>query len=233
MKDEMFIPSIDLKGGRVVQLVQGERLAWASDDLESWVERFARFPMVQVIDLDAATGNGTNRDVAIGLCRRLRVQIGGGIRSADAARAWIDAGASRVILGSILFTDTGVDEAAAAEVAAAVGTEAFVAAVDSRGDRVAVNGWSRTVPLDPIAAMARLEPFAGTFLATLVDGEGMLGGIDFDRALALRRATTRSLIAAGGIRTRDEIDRLHAAGIDAVVGMAIYTGAIVLDEIAP
>ena len=229
----MLIPSIDLKKGRVVQLVQGERLAWASDDLDAWVERFAGFPIVQVIDLDAATGSGANRDLIAGLCQRLPCQVGGGIRSVAAARGWLDAGARRVIMGSMLFTDTGVDVAAAAQVASAIGDEAFVAAVDSRADRVVVAGWARTLSLDPLSAIAQLEPFAGGFLATLVDGEGMLGGIDFDRAVALRRATRRRLIVAGGIRTREEIDRLHREAIDAVVGMAIYTGAIALEEITP
>lgn len=229
----MLIPSIDLKAGRVVQLVQGERLAWASDDLEPWVERFARFPLVQVIDLDAATGAGANRDVIANLCRRLPCQVGGGIRSVAAARAWLDAGARRVIVGSMLFTDSGVNLAAADALSRASGPDAFVAAVDSRANQIAVAGWTRTLPIDPVDAITHLEPFAGAFLATLVDGEGLLGGLDFDRALALKRATTKQLIVAGGIRSRDEIDRLHAAGVDAVVGMAIYTGAISVEAVAP
>jgi phosphoribosylformimino-5-aminoimidazole carboxamide ribotide isomerase len=228
----MLIPSIDLKGGRVVQLQQGERLAWASDDLDGWVERFARFQLVQVIDLDAAAGTGSNRDAIARLCRRLPCQVGGGIRSAVAAQSWLDEGAARVIIGSMLFMHNAVNVDAAAELASAIGRDKLVAAVDCRANRVTVAGWTRTLAVAPIEAMSPLEPFAGAFLATFVDDEGMLGGLDFDRAMLLRRATMRPLIVAGGIRDQQEIDRLHAAGIDAVVGMAIYTGRIPLEAMS-
>src|SRR5687767_15869790 len=105
----MLIPSIDLQSGRVVQLVQGERLAWSSDDLDGWIEKFSGFPMVQVIDLDAAKDAGSNRSLVRYICERLPCQVGGGIRSAEAARARLDHGARRVIVGSALFTDKGVD----------------------------------------------------------------------------------------------------------------------------
>ena len=222
----MLIPSIDLQGGQVVQLVQGDRLAWSTDDLDGWIERFSRFPLVQVIDLDAAKGLGSNRDLVRIICERLPCQVGGGIRSVADALEVIDAGARRVIVGSALFTGTGVDLKAAAAFSSALGRERLVAAVDSRGGRVAVRGWQSTIDLLATDAMAPLEPWVGAFLATLIDGEGGMGGLDVSAAEDLRRATTLPLVVAGGVRSMAEVDRLHELGMDAVVGMAIYTGLI-------
>ena len=228
----MLIPSIDLQSGRIVQLVQGDRLALASDDVDGWIERFAPFPLVQLIDLDAARGTGSNGELVRGICRRVPCQVGGGIRSTAAALALLDAGARRVIVGSALFTREGVDIAAARTFSQAVGVERLVAAVDSRGGRVAIHGWKTTLDVSIVDAMASLEPFAGAFLATLIDGEGLMGGLDLEAATALRRATRRPLILAGGIRSHDEVRALDARGMDAVVGMAIYTGVMTLDRTA-
>jgi phosphoribosylformimino-5-aminoimidazole carboxamide ribotide isomerase len=220
----MLIPSIDLQNGRVVQLVQGERLAWSTDDLDGWIARFTRFPIVQLIDLDAAMGVGANRDLVRYVCERLPCQVGGGIRSVESAQAMLDAGARRVIAGSALFSATGVDVEAAMSLSEAVGRDRLIAAVDSRGGRVAVRGWKATIDLSVNDAIAALEPYVGGYLATFIDGEGLMGGIDMDAAAALRGSTTRPMIAAGGIRSQDEVNRLDALGLDAVVGMAIYTG---------
>src|SRR5688572_3731043 len=166
----MLIPSIDLQSGRVVQLVQGERLAWSSNDLDGWIEKFSGFPIVQVIDLDAAMDAGTNRDLVRYISERLPCQVGGGIRSAEAARAILDAGARRVIVGSALFANNLVDVEVAREIADAIGRESLVAAIDGRGGRVAVHGWKTTLDLLVKDAMAPLQPFVGAFLATLIDG---------------------------------------------------------------
>ena len=187
---------------------------------------------MQVIDLDAARGEGSNREIVAGICRQLPCQIGGGIRSPREAEAAVDGGARRVIIGSALFDGDGVNPQAASAFEAAVGLDALVAAVDGRSGKVAVAGWQRTLELSVTNAMAALEPFAGTFLATLIDGEGLMHGIDITAARALRMATRRRLIVAGGIKGRDEVDELDRQGIDAVVGMAIYTGAFALDEVA-
>ncbi|HUR20141.1 MAG TPA: HAD-IA family hydrolase [Vicinamibacterales bacterium] len=222
----MLIPSIDLQSGRVVQLVQGERLAWSSDDLDGWIKKFSGFPLVQVIDLDAAMDAGSNRDLVAYICERLPCQVGGGIRSVEAARAILAAGAKRVIVGSALFTSAGVDADAAREFSDAIGRDALVAAIDGRGGRVAVHGWKTILDCHVKDAIAPLEAWVGAFLATLIDGEGKLGGIDMAAAEDLRNATTRPLIVAGGIRSMQEVERLEALGIDAVVGMAIYTGLL-------
>src|SRR4051812_11681279 len=154
----MLIPSIDLMGGQVVQLQQGERLALASADLDGWIARFSGFPIVQLIDLDAAMGKGDNRQLIEKVCRALPVQVGGGVRSADRARELLDAGARRVIVGSSLFTATGVNTERAAELAEAIGVERIAAAVDSRGGKVVIHGWKTPIDITPIAAMQALEP---------------------------------------------------------------------------
>ena len=225
----MLIPSIDLQSGRIVQLVQGERLAIEADDPEPWIARFSRFPRVQLIDLDAAKGSGSNADLVTMICGRLPCRVGGGIRTVDRAKAVLGAGAHAVIVSSSLFRDGAVDLAFARDLAQAIGADRVIAAVDSRGGRVAIHGWKTILPVTAVDAVKALEPFCGEFLYTHVDTEGLMQGTDMEAILAVRRATGRRVTAAGGITTRDEIDRLDAHGVDAVVGMAIYTGQLPLD----
>jgi phosphoribosylformimino-5-aminoimidazole carboxamide ribotide isomerase len=227
----MLIPSIDLRGGRVVQLVQGRREALAFDDVPGWVRRFAAYPRVQVIDLDAAMGTGDNRELVAEICRAIPCRVGGGLRTADAAADALAAGAREVILGSALFAPGGVNTAFAASVAAVCGPQRVVAAVDALGGRVAVKGWRETLAISPADAARRLEPWCGSVLYTHIDTEGLMGGIDMDAVMAVRRATSRRISAAGGITTWDEIDALDALGIDAVVGMAVYTGTLILPSV--
>jgi phosphoribosylformimino-5-aminoimidazole carboxamide ribotide isomerase len=226
----MLIPSIDLQNGRVVQLVQGEKLAIEADDPEPWIQRFSRFPRVQLIDLDAAKGQGDNAPFVAAICRRLPCRVGGGIRSIARAQAVLDGGAHAVIVSSALFTDGAVDLAFARSLAETVGTERVIAAVDSRGGQVVIHGWKTPLPISAVDAVRALEPYCAEFLYTHVDTEGLMGGTDMDAILAVRRATERRVTAAGGITTRQEIDRLDAQGIDAVVGMAIYSGQLSLEE---
>jgi phosphoribosylformimino-5-aminoimidazole carboxamide ribotide isomerase len=225
----MLIPSIDLQNGKVVQLQQGERLVYATDDLDGWLTRFAPAPVVQVIDLDAAMGVGENRALVRRICRQRACQVGGGIRSIDTARELLQHGAERVIVGSVLFTDSGVDTARAEAFSTALGPDALIGAVDSRGGQVVIHGWRTPLPVTPVQAVRELEPFVGAFLYTHVDGEGLLGGLNISSVLTLRQVTARRLVAAGGIRSRDEVNALHALGIDAVVGMAIYRGLMTID----
>jgi phosphoribosylformimino-5-aminoimidazole carboxamide ribotide isomerase len=222
----MLIPSIDLKGGAVVQLVQGERLAIRDADVFGWVARFERFPKVQVIDLDAAMGNGDNLPLVRDIASRLSCRVGGGIRTVARARDVLGAGAHAIIAGSSLFTDGRPDLAFAQTLADGVGRERVIAAVDSRGGQVVIHGWKTTLPLTAVDAVRALEPYCDEFLYTHVDTEGLMRGTDFAAIEAVRQATTRRVTAAGGITTREEIDRLHALGVDAVVGMAIYTGTL-------
>jgi phosphoribosylformimino-5-aminoimidazole carboxamide ribotide isomerase len=224
----MLIPSIDLQGGRIVQLVQGERLAIETTDPEPWIEKFSPFPRVQLIDLDAAKGHGDNAAIVAGICARLPCRVGGGIRSVARAEAVLAGGAHAVIASSALFRDGAVDVAFARTLAEAVGADRVIAAVDSRGGHVAIHGWKTVLPLATVDAVRALEPFCGEFLYTHVDLEGLMQGTDMDAIMAVRNATTRRVTAAGGITTWDEVDRLDAAGVDAVVGMAVYTGQLPL-----
>jgi phosphoribosylformimino-5-aminoimidazole carboxamide ribotide isomerase len=226
----MLIPSIDIQNGSVVQLVQGERLAIRADDAEPWIRRFSKFPRVQLIDLDAAMGKGDNAALVAGICKRLPCRVGGGIRSVERARAVLAAGAHAVIASSALFRDGGVDAAFAATLAGAVGRERVIAAVDSRGGRVAIHGWKTVLSITAVEAVKALEPYCDEFLYTHVDKEGLMQGTDMDAILAVRRATARRVTAAGGITSWAEIDALDAAGVDAVVGMAVYTGQLPLDR---
>jgi len=224
----MLIPSIDLMGGKIVQLVQGERRALEFDDFEEWIARFSSFPLIQLIDLDAAIGSGGNRDLVREFARRLPCQVGGGIRSIQAAEHMLSLGARRVILGSCLIRDGRPDAAFAEEIARATGSEKLVFAVDSKNGRVAIRGWRELTAITPLEMIAALEPWCDAFLYTHIDTEGLMQGIPMDTVRHLRETTKRQLIAAGGISTSEEIQQLDDLKIDAVVGMAIYTGKLSL-----
>lgn len=227
----MLIPSIDLQGGRIVQLVQGETLAIEAVDPEPWIAKFARFPRVQLIDLDAAKGQGDNAQIVAAICARLPCRVGGGIRSVERAKAVLAAGAHAVIVSSALFRGGVVDVDFARALAQAVGPERVIAAVDSRGGQVVIHGWRTPLPITAVDAVRALNPYCGEFLYTHVDTEGLMRGTDMEAILAVRRATHRRVTAAGGITTREEIEQLHAERVDAVVGMAIYTGQLPIDDL--
>jgi phosphoribosylformimino-5-aminoimidazole carboxamide ribotide isomerase len=222
----MLIPSIDLKGGAVVQLVQGEKLAITDKDVFRWVRRFEKFPKVQVIDLDAAMGTGDNLALVRQIAGALSCRVGGGIRTVERARDVLAAGAQAIIAGSSLFRNGAPDLAFAQALRDDVGRGRVIAAVDSRGGHVVIHGWKTALPLTAVEAVRALEPYCDEFLYTHVDTEGLMGGTDLEAIRAVRAATTRRVTAAGGITTQQEIDDLHAIGVDAVVGMAIYTGKL-------
>jgi phosphoribosylformimino-5-aminoimidazole carboxamide ribotide isomerase len=226
----MLIPSIDLKGGAVVQLVQGERLAIRDDDVQKWVRRFERFEKVQVIDLDAAMGTGDNLPLVRHIAGSLRCRVGGGIRTVERARDVLTAGARQIIAGSSLFKNGAVDVEFARALSDAIGAASVIAAVDSKGGRVVIHGWKTALPLTAVEAVRVLEPYCAEFLYTHVDSEGLMGGTSMEAIRAVREATVRRVTAAGGITTQQEIDELDAMGVDAVVGMAIYTGTLSLRE---
>jgi phosphoribosylformimino-5-aminoimidazole carboxamide ribotide isomerase len=222
----MLIPSIDLMGGKIVQLVQGDRKALEFDDFDYWIERFSKYPLVQVIDLDAARGVENNRAIVAQIVKRLPCQVGGGIRTPETARELLEAGARRVIFGSVLLKDGKIDTEYAATLATSLGSAVLVFALDSRGGRVAIDGWRKETAVTAFDMIKLLESFCETFLYTHIDTEGLLGGIPMDVVTAIRQATSRRLVVAGGIKTQQEIDCLDALGMDAVVGMALYSGRI-------
>lgn len=222
----MLIPSIDLQGGRIVQLVQGERMALASDDFAGWINKFMAFPQVQLIDLDAAKNAGNNTPLVASICAQLPCRVGGGIRSIERARALLDAGARKVIVGSAIFKDGTPNIALAERLERELGLERWIAAVDARDGRVVVDGWRTRLAIAPEDAMRALEPYTGEFLFTNVDVEGLMRGVNRGAIERIRAATARRITAAGGVTTMEEVEWLGSIGVDAVVGMAIYTGKL-------
>ena len=223
----MLIPSIDLMGGRIVQLVQGEKLRLSFDDFEYWIQKFSAYPLVQLIDLDAAMRQGDNAALVAQIAKRLPCQVGGGVRSMERAVQLIETGAERVIVGSAFFSDADGPGKANLEfansLAGAVGADRVVAGIDAKNGVIAVKGWKANVAITPDQAIPQLEPYAGGFLYTHVESEGLMRGFPIQAAERLRKLTKRRLIVAGGIRNREEVDALDRIGVDAVVGMAIYT----------
>jgi len=241
----VLIPSIDLMGGRIVQLVQGEKLKLAFDDFEYWIGRFEKYPMVQLIDLDAAMRQGENTALIEMICKRLPCQVGGGLKTAEDGQRLLDAGAKRVIFGSSLFgsEETHVSEARhgapdtkrrhkvirlefAEGLKKALGEDALCFSVDTKGGKVAVKGWKDSVDLTPEEAVTWLEDYCAAFLYTHVDTEGTMTGFPIDVAAILRACTAKQLIVAGGIKESREVEELDLMGVDAVAGMAVYSGAM-------
>lgn len=245
----MLIPSIDLLGGKIVQLVQGATPKLSFDDFDYWIERFSTYPLVQLIDLDAAMRQGDNRVLIEMIAKRLPCQVGGGLRTAEDGRRLLEAGARRVIYGSSLF---GAEEDPsspieplpatpgfartrrhklirlefAEELKRTLGEEALCFSVDTKDGKVAVRGWKEQVDLTPEEAVTWLEDYCAAFLYTHVDTEGTMQGFPIEMAAILRSTTAKQLIVAGGIKERREVDELDAMGVDAVAGMAVYTGTM-------
>ncbi|HSS97101.1 MAG TPA: 1-(5-phosphoribosyl)-5-[(5-phosphoribosylamino)methylideneamino] imidazole-4-carboxamide isomerase [Terriglobales bacterium] len=222
----MLIPSIDLMGGKIVQLVQGRKKELEFDNFDEWVERFSGFPLVQLIDLDAAIGTGDNRALIEGFTRRDPCQVVGGIRSVEAAKEILSLGARWVIIGSSLIREGKPDTVFAENLAGVVGVEQLVFAVDAKGGKVAIRGWREGTVLTPVEMIHALDTWCHGYLYTHIDHEGLMKGIPFDVVRELRAATAKQLIAAGGISSNQEIDQLHSMGVDAVVGMALYLGKL-------
>jgi phosphoribosylformimino-5-aminoimidazole carboxamide ribotide isomerase len=226
----MLIPSIDLMGGKVVQLIQGEKKALEFDNFDEWVTKFSSFPLVQLIDLDAAMGRSPNSELISFFVTKLPCQVGGGIRSIDTARAALDLGAKRVIVGSTLIQNHAINISFAQNLAKELGPEKLVFAIDARGGKIAIRGWKEVTQITPLQVIKALDQYCGAFLYTHIDTEGLMAGLPLDPVRELRAESSKQLIAAGGITTHEEIDTLHKMGVDAVVGMALYLGRLSLDR---
>ncbi|HZH97845.1 MAG TPA: HisA/HisF-related TIM barrel protein [Fimbriimonadaceae bacterium] len=228
----MIIPCIDLMGGKVVQLVQGQRKALELDSVEDALEMFSAFPKIHVIDLDAAKGQGQNSGLVKGIIGQKRARVGGGVRSASVAADLVSAGAESVIVGSAAFLrDGSINEPLLAELSGRVGPERVCIAIDCKGGLVTLSGWAATIPLRPEEALAELEPYCGSFLCTYVDREGTMTGTDIDLFKRLRSGTKKTLVAAGGIGDLEEVRELVQLGCEVALGMAIYTGRIDLSDL--
>jgi phosphoribosylformimino-5-aminoimidazole carboxamide ribotide isomerase len=222
----VIFPCIDLMGGKVVQLVQGRDQALEGGAPLEMLCKFAAFPEIQVIDLDAAMGQGDNTALVELLASRARCRVGGGVRTPQRARSLFEQGAHRVIVGTAAFTPV------IEEIAAAVGPERLILALDSKDGKIVVKGWREATGFTAEQVIQRLEPLCGGFLCTYVDKEGMMQGTDLDWFRRLRAATRHEITAAGGITTIEEIRQLAAMNVHAALGMAIYTGKLDLRELA-
>jgi phosphoribosylformimino-5-aminoimidazole carboxamide ribotide isomerase len=223
----VIIPCIDLMDGKVVQLVQGRDKALEEDSALAVLERFAAFPEIQVIDLDAAMGKGSNDRIVESLAARAKIRAGGGVRSAERARALVEQGAHRVIVGTAAFNRPVLEA-----IAVAVGVKRVIVALDSKNGRVVVKGWREALDVSAESVLKDFEPYCSGFLCTYVDKEGMLQGTDLAWFRRLRAATTHELTAAGGITTLDDVRELLSLGVNTSLGMAIYTGRLDLTELA-
>lgn len=213
----MLIGSVDIQNGAAVQLVGGEELAIDGGDPTVWATRFGMLGEVAVIDLDAAMGVGDNAETIRHLCATTRARVGGGIRSVESARNWLDAGAAKVILGT----------AAQPEILRALPRDRVIAAVDARHGEVVVEGWRATAGESLEDRIVRLRPCVGGFLVTFVEREGRLGGIDLDAVeRVVELAGDVRVTVAGGVTTADEVAAIDALGADAQVGMALYSGRL-------
>lgn len=217
----MIIPSVDVKDGEAVQLVEGKEVALRAGDPRPIIDQYGIAGDVAVIDLDAALGQGENTDVIKDLLQRASCRVGGGIRSVEAAREWLDAGADQIILGT----------AAKPEILEQLPSERVIAALDAEHGEVVVEGWTEKTGETILDRMERLKDYVGGFLITFVEHEGHLEGTAMDQVEKLVDvAGSADVTIAGGISTTDEIAELDQKGADAQVGMALYTDKIHLGD---
>ena len=228
----MILPCIDLMDGKVVQLIQGREKALEADSPDKMLRRFAAFPQIQVIDLDAAMGRGANDDLVENLASKAVTRVGGGVRTVARAQALVAQGAFRVIVGTSALNKEGPNHAFLQPLVDAIGRERIVLALDSKDGRIVVKGWQEATRFTAEDVIRQLEPYCSGFLCTYVDKEGMMQGTDLDWFRRLRSATDREITAAGGITTVEDIRALAGMDIHAAVGMAIYTGRLDLRELS-
>jgi len=227
----MIIASIDIQNGKVVQLKQGEELILQRDNISELAEEFDRYGEIAVIDLDAAMGKGSNLELIKPLLRKAECRVGGGIKTPEQAKELVSLGARKIIVGSTAFRSGGqfaVNTQFLESMSKKIGRERLIAAVDSRGGEIVIDGWKTPTGLDLIEAAKIIEPYAGELLFTCVEREGTMTGIDLEPVRRLREAVGCQITAAGGVSELSEVEELAALGCDVQLGMALYTGKISL-----
>jgi phosphoribosylformimino-5-aminoimidazole carboxamide ribotide isomerase len=224
----MIIPCIDLQNGKAVQLIHGRKRALAIDDVLGLLDRFSSYPILHVIDLDAAMRKGSNARLIKLLCARakIKVRVGGGIRTVVRAERILSWGAEKIIIGSAAFKNGKVNRSFLAQLKKRVGKKHVIIALDTERGYLVVRGWREHLKLRPAAVIPELEPYCSGFLSTLVDNEGAMKGTDLKWFRKLQRATKLPITAAGGITTMSEVNALEHAGMNSAIGMAIYTGKL-------
>jgi phosphoribosylformimino-5-aminoimidazole carboxamide ribotide isomerase len=228
----MIIPCIDLMDGKVVQLVQGRKKALEGKSPDEQVAQFARFPQLQVIDLDAAMGRGSNTGILNHIAGQVLVRAGGGVRTVERARELVEIGAHRVIIGTAAFNEEGPNLEFLSSLRVALGSTYVTVALDSKDGYVVVRGWQEKTRWKAVDLISELEPYCSGFLCTYVDKEGMMQGTDLGWFEDVRSRTGHELIAAGGITTIEDVRALSVLGIHCAIGMSIYTGRLSLNELA-
>ena len=224
----MIIPCIDLQRGKAVQLIRGRKRALAIDDVLGLLERFRGYPVLHVIDLDAASGTGSNsRWVKILSSRaKMKIRVGGGVRTVARAEKLLSWGAEKIIVGSAAFRDGKVAHDFLRQLRARVGRQKVILAIDTEGGHIVVRGWRQRLAWRPADVIPELEPYCAEFLSTYVDREGTMQGTNLAWFRRLRRLTQLPITAAGGIRSHKEVRALDKLGMHAAVGMALYLGKL-------
>jgi phosphoribosylformimino-5-aminoimidazole carboxamide ribonucleotide (ProFAR) isomerase len=227
----MIVPCIDLMDGKVVQLIQGREKALEGGTPDEMLARFAGFPELQVIDLDAAIGRGSNDNIVDYLASQAACRVGGGVRSIERAQRLVAQGARKVIVGTSAFNPEGVRHDFLVQLRDAIGRERLLIALDSLKGRIVVKGWRESLDVTAEEVLSELDPYCSGFLCTYVDKEGLMQGTDLDWFRRLRSATRLELTAAGGITTLDEVRALIGMNVHAALGMSIYTGKLKLEDL--
>jgi phosphoribosylformimino-5-aminoimidazole carboxamide ribotide isomerase len=222
----MIIPCIDLQGGKAVQLVRGRKRALSVDDVPGLLERFRDYPILHVIDLDAAIGTGSNGRWIKILSRRaqMKIRVGGGIRTVARAEKLLSWGVEKIIVGSAAFRDGQIAHDFLGKLRKSVGRKRVILALDTEAGHIVVRGWRQRLALRPADVIPELEPYCSEFLATYVDREGTMQGTNLAWFRKLRHLTILPITAAGGIRSHKEVRTLEKLGMNAAVGMALYLG---------
>jgi phosphoribosylformimino-5-aminoimidazole carboxamide ribotide isomerase len=227
----VIIPCIDLMKGKVVQLVQGRDKVLEAKSPDETLAMFTGFPQIQVIDLDAAMGKGSNDAIVAHLASRATVRVGGGVRTVERAQQLVSEGAFRVIIGTSAFSPKGPNHSFLTALSQEIGPERMTIALDSKAGHIVIKGWQESTEWTATDLIPELEPYCSGFLCTYVDKEGMMKGTDLAWFENLRKTTEHELVAAGGITTREEIEELISMNIRCAIGMAIYTGRFRLEDL--
>jgi phosphoribosylformimino-5-aminoimidazole carboxamide ribotide isomerase len=224
----MIIPCIDLQDGKAVQLIHGRKRALAVDDVLGLLDRFSGYPILHIIDLDAAMRKGSNARWIKSLCARAnaKVRVGGGIRTVARAAKILSWGAEKIIIGSAAFKNGKMNRNFLAELRKSVGKQRVIIALDTERGNIVVGGWRERLKLGPAEVIRELEPYCSGFLSTLIDNEGAMQGTNLKWFRELQHMTKLPITAAGGITTMREVGALEKAGMDSAIGMAIYTGKL-------
>jgi phosphoribosylformimino-5-aminoimidazole carboxamide ribonucleotide (ProFAR) isomerase len=212
----MLIPCIDLQSGQAVQLVRGRRRELSVSDVNAQLHKFRHYQWLHIIDLDAAMDKSHNNVLVASLCRRARreykmkVRVGGGIRTIEHAKQLAKLGATQIIIGSAVFAHGQINLEFLHALTRVIQRKKIVIALDTSKGKITTHGWRRSIALHPQEVMPALEPYCAAFLCTDVDREGTLAGANL------------KYFAAGGIKTRGEIAALAKLKMDAAIGMALY-----------